>query len=151
MAGNASPIFAKIGQIGVATLAAANTGSDLSTNAALIFTGVGTLNGTNPTDTGSIINEVRVKASPISGVTTSATVFRVWINNGGTLSTVGNNAVLSEITIPAIPYSAVAANVDFVVPMPRGGLVVPPGYRIYATIGTIGSGSFQIIAIGGDY
>ena len=150
MAGNASPIFAKIGQIGIATLAAANTGSNLSTNAALIFSGVGNLDRALPTDTGSIINEVRVKAAPAAG-TTSATVFRVWINNGGSLSTIENNAILSEITIPAITYSAVAANVDFVVPMPRGGLVVPPGYRIYATIGTIGSGSFQIIAIGGEY
>ena len=141
MAGNASPIFAKVGQVGIGTLSAANTGSDLSTNAALIFTG----DATN----GSIVNEVRAKYTP--GTSTVATVFRVWINNGSSPGTTTNNALVSEITIAAITTSQVAATVDYVVPMPRGGLVLPPGYRLYATIGTYSTGGFQVIAIGGDY
>ena len=141
MAGNASPIFAKQGQVGVNFLNAANTGSDLSTNAALIFTG----DATN----GSIINEVRVKYAP--GTSTAATVFRVWINKNADASVTTNNACIAEITIPAITTSQVAATVDFVVPMPRGGFVVPANYKIYATIGTWSTGGFQITAIGGDY
>lgn len=145
MAGNASPIFARVGKIGIGliegTTIGANTGSNLSTNAALIFTA----DGTN----GSIVNEVRVKYGP--GTSTAATVFRVWVNNASDNSVLTNNALIAEITIPVITTSNVAATVDFVVPMPRGGFVLPPGYKMYATIGTWTTGSFQIVAIGGDY
>lgn len=145
MAGNASPIFARIGKVGLGLIEGstigANLGSNLSTNAALIFTA----DSTN----GSIVNEVRVKYGP--GTSTAATAFRVWVNNGSDNSVLTNNALIAEITIPVITSSQSAATVDYVVPMPRGGFVLPPGYRMYATIGTYSTGSFQIVAIGGDY
>jgi hypothetical protein len=141
MAGNAQPIFARVGKISFAQLTAAVTGADLSTGAGLIFTG----DATN----GSIVNEVRVKYLP--GTSTVATVFRVWINNNGTLSTTTNNTLISEITIPIITTSNTAATPDYVIPMSRGGIILPPNYRMYATIATYSTGTFMVTAFGGDY
>lgn len=140
MAGNATPIFGRVGKIGQAQIAAAVTGADL-TSAALIFTA----DATN----GSIVNEVRVKYLP--GTSTVATAFRVWINNGGTLSTTTNNSLVTEITIPIITTSQTAGTTDFVIPLSRGGIVLPPSYRVYATVGTYSTGTFLVSAYGGDY
>lgn len=140
MPGNITPIFAKVGRIEWAQSSTAVTGADL-TNAALIFTA----DATN----GSIVNEVRVKYLP--GTSTVATVFRVWINNGSAVATTTNNTLISEISIAIITTSQTAATVDYAVPMPRGGLVLPPGYKVYASIGTYSTGTFMITAIGGDY
>lgn len=140
MAGNSTPIFGKVGKIGIAQLGAAVTGADL-TSAGLIFSA----DATN----GSVVNEVRVKYLP--GTTTAATAFRIWVNNNGTLSTTTNNALITEITIPIITTSQVAATPDYVIPMTRGGLVLPPSYRLYATIGTYSTGTFIVSAYGGDY
>ena len=140
MPGNVQPIFAKVGKIGIAHTATAVTGADL-TSGALIFTA----DATN----GSIVREVRVKYLP--GTTTAATAFRVWINNGGTLSTVTNNALVAEITIPVITTSQTVATADFVVPLSGGGIVLPPSYKMYATIGTYSTGTFIVSAYGGDY
>jgi len=140
MAGNSTPIFGRIGKIGQAQIAAAVTGADL-TSAALIFTA----DATN----GSIVNEVRVKYLP--GTSTVATAFRVWINNNGTLSTTTNNSLVTEITIPIITTSQTAGTTDFVIPLSRGGIILPPSYRMYATIGTYSTGTFLVSAYGGDY
>ena len=141
MAGNVQPIFARVGKIGIAQLAAAVTGADLSTNAGLIFTA----DSTN----GSVVTEVRVKYLP--GTSTVATAFRVWINNSGALSTTTNNTLVAEITIPIITTSQTAATPDYVIPMSRGGIILPPSYRMYATIGTYSTGTFMVSAYGGDY
>ena len=140
MAGNVQPIFARVAKIGFGQITQAVTGADL-TNATLIFTA----DSTN----GSIVNEVRVKYLP--GTSTVATAFRVWINNNGTISTTTNNSLIAEITIPAITTIQTAATSDFVIPMSRGGIVLPPSYRMYATVGTYSTGTFMVTALGGDY
>ena len=140
MAGNITPIFAKVGRVEWGQENTAVTGADL-TNATLIFSA----DATN----GSIVNEVRVKYLP--GTSTVATAFRVWINNGSAIGTTTNNTLISEITLAIITTSQVAATADYVVPMPRGGLVLPPGYKLYASIGTYSTGTFMITTIGGDY
>lgn len=140
MPGNVQPIFARVGKISFAQTATAVTGADL-TSAALIFTA----DATN----GSIVNEVRAKYLP--GTSTVATVLRVWVNNGSAVGTTTNNTLIAEVSVAAITTSQTAATADYAIPMPRGGLVLPPGYRMYATIGTYSTGTFMITAIGGDY
>jgi hypothetical protein len=140
MPGNVQPIFARIGKIGNVNIAAAVTGADL-TSAGLIFTS----DATN----GSIVNEVRLKYLP--GTSTVATVLRIWINNGSALATTTNNALVTEISVAAITTTQTAATADYSIPMPRGGLVLPPSYRMYATIGTYSTGTFMVSAYGGDY
>ena len=140
MAGNSTPIFSRVGKISWAQLTAAVTGADL-TSAGLIFTA----DATN----GSIVSEVRIKSIP--GTATVATAFRVWINNGSALGTTTNNTLISEITIAAFTSSQSAANSDYVLPMSRGGIILPPLYRMYATIGTYSTGTIMVTAVGGDY
>lgn len=140
MAASTTPIFARVGKIEWGQENTAVTGADL-TNGTLIFSA----DATN----GSIVNEVRVKYLP--GTSTVATAFRVWINNGSAVGTTTNNTLIAEITIAAITTTQTAATVDYVVPMPRGGLVLPPGYKLYASIGTYSTGTFMVTAIGGDY
>ena len=140
MAANVDPIFSIAPQIGEAHLAAANTGADLSTNAALVFTGA-----TN----GSLLQEVRIK--PVPATATVATVARLWINNNGTLSTITNNTMIDDLTIPAIAASQVAGIIAPFFTLPRGGLFVPSTYRVYVTIGTYSTGTFTITGIGSNY
>lgn len=141
MPGNVQPIFARVGKIGIAHLGAAVTGADL-TSAGLIFTA----DSTN----GSIVREVRAKYLPGTTLNT-ATAFRVWVNNGGTLSTVTNNALVAEITIAVITTSQSSATADYVLPLSGGGIILPPSYRMYATIGSYGTGTLIVSAYGGDY
>jgi hypothetical protein len=140
MPGNVQPIFARVGKIGNANIAAAVTGADL-TSASLIFTA----DATN----GSIVREVRVKYLP--GTSTAATAFRVWINNGSALGTTTNNILVSEITLAVITTSQTTATADYVIPLSGGGIILPPSYRMYATIGTYSTGTFMVSAYGGDY
>lgn len=114
------------------------------------------LTGLNPCFTsnssfGSIVNEVRVKWAPSTGASTSATAFRLYVNNGGNPDGLANNTLISEMTIPAMTSSNVAAQPDYVIPMPRGGLVLPPSYRLYGAVATWSAGTFVITGIGGDY
>jgi hypothetical protein len=140
MPGNGTPIFAKVGKIGFAQSNTAVTGADM-TSAALIFTA----DATN----GSIVNEVRVKYLPATS--TAATAFRLFINNGSAIGTTTNNTLVAEITIGAITGTNTAATPDYVIAMPRGGLVLPPGYRLYGAIASYSTGTFMITALGGDY
>lgn len=137
---NVDPIFTSVSRIGQAQIAAANTGSDLSSNAALIFTG-----GAN----GSLLVEARIKYKP--GTSTVATAARLWVNNNGTLSTDTNNSLITEITVPIITTSQVAATNDYPFILPRAGLFIPANYRVYITIGTWSTGAFYCIGLGGDY
>ena len=140
MAGNISPIFARVGKIGQGQITAAVTGADM-TSGTLIFTA----DSTN----GSVVNEVRVKYLP--GVSTVATAFRIFINNGSAVGTTTNNSLFAEITLGIITTSQTGATVDYVIAMPRGGLVLPPSYRLYATCGTYSTGTFMVSAYGGDF
>lgn len=142
MPASTTPIFANQGKVQWATINAANVSSVL-TNAQPVFTA----NSQN----GSIVNEVRVKFAPSSGATTSATAFRLFVNNGGTPDGVANNTMIAEITIPAMTASNTASLPDYVIPMPRGGLVLPPSYRLYGAVATYSAGIFTVTGIGGDY
>lgn len=140
MAANVEPIFTLTPRMANAQLAAANTGADLSSNAALIFTA-----STN----GSLLTSAIIKYLP--GTNTVATAARLWINNNGTLSTTSNNQLVTEITIAAITSSQTAATIDQAFQLPRNGLFLPNTYRVYVTIGTYSTGTFMAMGMGGDF
>jgi hypothetical protein len=140
MPANVEPIYTLTPVITTIHLAAANTGADLSSNAALIFTG-----STN----GSLLTSVIIKYLP--GTTTAATAARLWINNNGTLSTVANNCLITEITVAIVTTSQVAATVDYAFNLPRNGLFIPNTYRAYVTIGTYSAGTMICTGMGGHY
>ena len=140
MAGGITPIMPKIGNISFAQIASAVTGADM-TSAALIFTA----DATN----GSILYEVRVKYLP--GTSTTSTPIRIFLNNNGTLSTTTNNSLLTETNVPAITTTQTAGTTDFFIPMPRGGIILPPSYRVYATAPSWTTGTFMVTAFGGNF
>ncbi len=140
MVANVDPIFTLTPRVAFAQLAAANTGADLSSNAALIFTGAAN---------GSLL--FRAIAKYLPGTNMVASALRLWLNNGSTLSTTANNTLLSEVTMGAITSSQTAATSDYGFTLDGNGLWVPSGYKVYMTLGTWSTGTLMCSGFGGDF
>lgn len=76
------------------------------------------------------------------------TVLRVFINNGGANTTASNNKLFKEITIPTSTISETTALAPSVLPL---NLSLPPGYKLFVTIGTAIAAGLSVVAVGGDY
>lgn len=107
---------------------------------------------------GGQLPKLRVRYASTAGAaasgTTTATVVRIWANNGSANTTAANNILLGEVAVPAVTMTQVAAltqptDFDF------GLLSVPAGYRIYAGLATAVGGTNCALAVnmlgGGDY
>jgi hypothetical protein len=71
------------------------------------------------------------------------------VNNGGSTATSTNNALFDEITLTTTTVSEVSALSTFELPL---NYALPPGYRIYVTLGTAPtSAGWQATVIGGKY
>jgi hypothetical protein len=141
MAANTSPIFSKLGDIQWVTLATAAVAMD-GTTATLLFTS----DATN----GGRIERIQAKALG-SNV---ASVLRIFINNGSTPATAANNTLIAEVSLPATTAIATAAINPITFPHTNDivfPLVLPPGYRLYATLGTTVAAGWQVTAVGGKY
>jgi len=138
MAANTTPIFTLSSHIGWGGgITTANATMDLTTGTVYpIFTG-----GTN----GSYVQKIRFRHT---GSNASATVARVWINNGSTTTTAANNVLWDEITLATNTLSQTAASVNYELPL---NFAIPPNYVIYVTIGTAAAGGIDATVIGGDY
>jgi hypothetical protein len=112
-------------------------GSDA--NAVLLFTA----DATN----GGFVQRVRAKCAAITG-TSTASVLRLFLNNGSTPATPANNVLIGEVTLPATAYSIVAASPDIEYTL---NMAIPPGYRIYGGIGTAVTTGWAVSVIGGKY
>ena len=80
--------------------------------------------------------------------TSVATVLRIFINNGLTNASAGNNSLLKSVSVPANTLSEVAAAPDFFVPL---DITLPPGYKINCTIGTSVAAALALTGVGADY
>jgi hypothetical protein len=139
MPSNTSPIYSSAGDIqwAPAALSAANTAYDGTGTSATVF---------SASISGSFVQRLRFKASG----STTATVARIFINNGATSSVASNNFLFDEITLAAsgTPTSASATTV-YELPM---NIALPPAYRIIATVGIAQTGAgWYVGAIGGSY
>jgi len=142
MAANVSPVFTNISRdqwIGPCT--AANNTVDITSGTSYL---VCTADATN----GSFLEELRVKVAP--GNSTVASVMRVWLNNGSSIGTATNSALIGELGLSLTTTSAVFPQPDFIWSY---GKRLTPGHKIYVTFGTApgGSSSFAVTAILGDY
>ena len=139
MSVNTSPIYSGAGQIGFTTvLTAANISYDATAaNAAIVFTA---------TSSGSFVQRVRFKASGSA----TATVARVFINNGGASGSAANNVLFDEITLAATSGSQTAATATYELPM---NIAIPASYQILVAIGTAqaAGGGWYASAVGGSY
>lgn len=136
MAANTSPRFTGRGDPQWTTTAvlAANTTKDMTSGTIyLIYTA--------PTD-GGIVDSII--AQPLG--TNVATVLRLWLNNGSTTATAGNNSYVGQWTLPATTNSETAAIVSIILPLPRFLQDVPSTYRLYATVGTAVASGWQLTA-----
>lgn len=138
MAQNTQPIFTRVPAIewGATALTASNTAKDGTGTVLTVFTA----DSTN----GSYLSSITFRAAG----TNTATVGRVFINNGQTNATASNNILYNEITLTATTLSEVASTANYVLPM---NIALPPGYKINVTIGTTVAAGYYISAIGGDY
>jgi hypothetical protein len=139
MAANTSPIFSGVGDVQWTTIqTAANTTFDGTIGTpALAF---------SASISGSFIQRIRFRASGSA----TATVARVFINNGQSTGSVGNNVLFDEITLAATTVSQTAAQAVYELPL---NYALPPGYRILTTLGTVQSagGGWYASVIAGSY
>lgn len=138
MAANISPIYTLLGDIqwGTTLIATANTAKDGTGTVLTVFTA----DATN----GGFVSRIRFRAAG----TNIATVARVFINNGATNATPGNNILWDEITLSATTLSEVAALATYELPL---NFALPAGYKLNITIGTTVSPGYYVSVIGGKY
>ena len=144
MPANTSPIFTLTPDVAwSSSMNLANTGNLTggTTNNYLVWTA-----GAN----GSYLQKIRFRHQSTNTTNGNATVVRVWINNGGVVTTPANNTLWDEITIAANTVSQVAASANYELPL---NFALPAGYTIYCTLGTAPAANtfIAVTVIGGDY
>jgi len=139
MAANTAPIFSSKGAIEWTTVqTAANTTYDgIIGTPALAF---------SASVSGGFIQRIRFKASGSA----TATVGRVFINNGQSTGSAANNVLFDEITLAATTATQTAATAVYELPL---NIALPAGYRILTTLGTVQSagGGWYATVVGGSY
>lgn len=125
MAVNHDPRYTGIADFqGSVTVTTANTTKDATSGSpALLYTA--------PTD-GALVSGVI--AMPIGSNT--ASVARLFLNNGSTPNTATNNQMIAQVSLPATTNSEVAAIPTLWIPIPRGFQDMKATHRLYITIGT---------------
>lgn len=136
MTANFAPIYPRIAKASWVTMTAANTAKDGTGTVGTVFTA----DATN----GSRLD--RIKCRPLG--TNVASVARFFINNGATNATAGNNSFFTDVSLPAITNSEVAAQTDLEVQL---NVALPPGYKINVALGTAVAAGWAFTGVGGDY
>jgi hypothetical protein len=93
---------------------------------------------------GSYLKKLRARGAG----SCTATVLRVFINNGSTNATVANNILIDEMSMPTISSSAVQALPSFELALE---FAIPNGYKVQVKLGTTVSAGYFVSVIGGDY
>ena len=122
MAGNATPIFSRVGSISLGSAITAVVTDYLGTGANNVV-----LNYTADATNGGFVQRIRFKAAGTNAVS----VARIYFNNGSTNATATNNTFYGEISLPATTGSTTAATVDIDYPI---NVALPPGYKIVVGI-----------------
>ena len=139
MAANTAPIFSGVGDIQWTTVqTAANTTYDGTAGTpAIAF---------SASVSGGFVQRIRFRASGSA----TATVARVFINNGQSTGSAVNNVLFDEITLAATVSSSTAATAVYELPL---NIALPPGYRILTTLGTVQSagGGWYASTVAGSY
>lgn len=138
MAANTVPIFVQSPQNnwGSSLITTANTAKDGTGTVLTIFTA----DATN----GSFCNRIVVRATG----TATASVLRVFMNNGSTNATPANNILIGEVALPATTLSEVNALLPVEVPINLG---MEAGYKLNVTLGTTVAAGYAVSAHGGKY
>lgn len=79
---------------------------------------------------------------------------RIYVNNGGSQTTLGNNALVGQLTLPATTTSnnAAVGSADYYFPGPAGYADLPPGFTVWVGLGTTVASGWEITPIlGGKF
>ena len=139
MPGNSTPIYSKVADWQwVSGITTANTTKDLTTGTSYhVFTA----DATN----GGYVKKLRIRHTGVN----PASVLRVFINNGSAITTAANNILFDEIGISALStVSESSASTLFEIPINEA---LPPGYKIYVTVGIATTGGLAVTAVAGKY
>lgn len=136
MAANTTPIFSNVPKCSWGTIATANTAKDGTGTVVTVLTA-------DATD-GSYCSSIVFRAAG----TNTATVARIFINNGSTNATPANNTLIGELTLAATTLSEVAATAHYEYVINRQ---IPIGYKINITIGTTVAAGYAVTAFFSDY
>ena len=96
------------------------------------------------------INYTGTNGAAPSG-TSTATVVRLWLNNGSANTTATNNSFLNNIAIPAQVYINTTQMPVGIVPL---NISIPAGWKLYAGLTTAMGGTncaLSVVAQAGDY
>lgn len=140
MPANNDPIFSRAPDIQWAgPMVTANTTADLTSGTTYTLF---TADATN----GGFVSKIRLRPTPAGN--TTATVCRLWINNGSTTGTASNNTLYDEISLPVVTASATAAVSGYEIPV---YIPLPAGYKLIAVIATASANGWFATTIGGKY
>lgn len=132
---NIAPVFSRVGDLQfVESMVTANNTIDITSGTSYL---VCTADSTN----GGFLEGITIKVNP--AYNGAATVVRIWLNNGSTTGTAANSCIIGEIAIPATTATATGALPDFYW---AANIALPPGYKIYITLGTAPGGSCEMSA-----
>src|SRR5262245_261511 len=109
MAANVTPIFSRVADVQWNSyITTANTTADLTSGTnSLLFPYYAII--------GCDVQNLRLRATPAGN--TTATVLRLWINNGSTTGTAANNILVDEISLPATTASGTTATANYEIPL----------------------------------
>jgi len=144
MAANTAPIYTLLGDVssngttGMAATITTATGdyTGASANHQLVFTA----DATN----GGYVRKLKFTAIG----TNTASVARIYLNNGSANTTASNNSAFGQISLPATTAINTAATVEIEYPME---IALNPGFRIYVGVGTTVAAGWVCVAVGGKY
>ena len=144
MPANNDPIYSRVGDITTdGTTAMAST----ITTATGDYTGISanhkkvfTADATN----GGFVQRLRFKATG----TNTASVARIYLNNGSTQGTATNNTFFGELSLPATVATNVASTIDIDYPM---AIALPAGFTIWVGVATTVAAGWVCTAVGGKY
>jgi hypothetical protein len=142
MAKNTNPRYTIVGDVGADATATSSTVMGAS-----LVTATGDFTGASANH-GLVFTADATNGSRLLGVhfeptgSNTASVARIYTNNGGANTTAAKNAYVGSVTLPTTTTSNTAAfgGVDYF--FPGGSIDLPPGFRIYAGLGTTVSTSW---------
>ena len=80
--------------------------------------------------------------------TNTASVARIYLNNGGAQTVANNNAFFGEQSLPATTATATGATLDIDYPM---NIALNPGFQVWVGLGTTVAAGWICTPVGGRY
>jgi hypothetical protein len=138
---NSQPIFTRIADVQWSTsnVITSNNTNDLTSGTIYQVFSADTTNG-------GYVQKIRFKPSVVSANT--ATVARIWINNGDSTTGSSNNILFDEVSLASTTLSSTSSLPVYELPL---NFALPPSYRLFVTLGATVIGGYQVTVIGGKY